>query len=147
MKTYIDDFIKSIKKCKRNIQYNLVEEFDAKFVDNIYIEKSKIYNIPSSITDLYNRIKYFEIFGTHSFKLYSIDLVFSNKVNQEYLLFAVINNVPLCFDTRFLNSAGEWDIVNGNDGFLVTKTLASLFVNKIWAWVDRDRKIWGEEIY
>jgi hypothetical protein len=50
----------------------------------------------------------------------------------------------LVFDTSHLNEAGQWSILGAN-GFHVTLTMASFWSNKIWAWLDKRRKIWQDE--
>lgn len=49
----------------------------------------------------------------------------------------------LCFDVSGLNTAGQWDIVSFPDGYLVTMSMASLWSNKIWHWIDKCRPIWA----
>jgi hypothetical protein len=48
-------------------------------------------------------------------------------------------------DLRDINEAGERNIVNYQTNFVITKTMASFLNNKIWAWLDRGRKIWQKE--
>ena len=68
-------------------------------------------------------------------------------LDYNYLQFAQINDVIIAADLRKINEANEWDIINYNTGFVITKTFESFFANKIWAWLDRKRTIWKEEIY
>ncbi|MEQ9264018.1 MAG: hypothetical protein RLN81_02270 [Balneolaceae bacterium] len=69
-------------------------------------------------------------------------------IDNRYLIFAVFNHdVMVCFDLKEKNSAGEWNIVNYDTKFLITKTWASFLANKVWAWIDRDREIWAEEVF
>lgn len=49
----------------------------------------------------------------------------------------------LCFDTWALNKAGQWFVVNSETGFRVTYTMASIWTNKVWAWIDRGRTVWN----
>ena len=53
----------------------------------------------------------------------------------------------ICFDCSKLNAAKQWNIVNCQDGFIITLTLASFWSNKIWAWIDKKREIWMETDY
>jgi len=48
----------------------------------------------------------------------------------------------LAFDTSALNEAGQWSVVNVDTGFRVTYTMASIWSNKVWVWVDWGRRIW-----
>jgi hypothetical protein len=60
-----------------------------------------------------------------------------------------------CFDSRHevvlrssrLNCANQWDIVTRGSGFVITHTMASFVANKLLAWVNRGRAVWGEETY
>lgn len=68
--------------------------------------------------------------------------------NSDYLLFAYIDkNIRIAFDLNHKNEAGEWNIINPDNDHVITKTFASFLTNKVWAWIDRGRKIWSEEIY
>ena len=76
-----------------------------------------------------------EIFPVENLKFLS-----KNRLN-----FAVIDeNHRLFFDTSYYNEANQWNIV-ADDDFLVTLTMASFWSNKIWAWIEKERKIWKEE--
>ena len=68
-------------------------------------------------------------------------------LEYHYLQFAQINDVIIAADLRKINEANEWDIINYNTGFVITKTFESFFANKVWAWLDRKRTIWKEEVY
>lgn len=65
-----------------------------------------------------------------------------------YLHIATIDHQHhLYFDTTALNPAEQWDIVTVPAGFVVTRTMASFWSNKIWAWIDKGRAIWQKEVY
>ncbi|MEA4936464.1 MAG: hypothetical protein VB102_07460 [Paludibacter sp.] len=67
-------------------------------------------------------------------------------IDEKFLLFAKINNIEnICFDTSNINFASEWDIVNYSNNYLITKTISSFLSNKVWAWIERGRKIWDQE--
>lgn len=48
----------------------------------------------------------------------------------------------LCWDTSGLNAADQWNVVNPRTHYRVTLSMASLWSNKIWAWIDYRRPIW-----
>lgn len=103
-------------------------------------------NIPSNVKVMLMDFGAFKIDKPRSFEL----LEFSDLkiIRERFLLFAIINDVEnICFDMRKINSANEWDIINIKDEFIITHTLSSFFTNKVWAWIDRSRTIWKEEIY
>ncbi|NMO19599.1 SMI1/KNR4 family protein [Pyxidicoccus fallax] len=51
----------------------------------------------------------------------------------------------LVFLANQLNPAQEWSIANAETGFVVTLTMASFWSNKVFAWLDRQRPVWGPE--
>lgn len=68
-------------------------------------------------------------------------------LNYKYLQFAQIDDIIIAVDLRKTNEANEWDIINYDTKYVITKTFESFFANKVWAWLDRKRTIWKEEIY
>lgn len=68
-------------------------------------------------------------------------------LNKNYLQFALIDNVIIAADIQKINEANEYDIINYETKYVITKTFESFFTNKVWAWIDRKRTIWKEEIY
>ena len=59
--------------------------------------------------------------------------------------FATFNkSAKVCFDSNSLNQAGQWSILNCQDDYLITLTMASFWSNKVFAWIDKRRKIWTE---
>jgi hypothetical protein len=69
------------------------------------------------------------------------------KIGQNSTIeFAVFDNQHILrFDAARINEAGKWSIVNSETGFVVTKTMASFWSNKIFAWLDNRRTIWTVE--
>lgn len=53
--------------------------------------------------------------------------------------------ISICFDCNELNQAEQWNIVNCDNGFVITLTFSSFWSNKIWAWIDKKRKIWMDQ--
>lgn len=76
----------------------------------------------------------------------SIDFKLS-IIDNNYLVFASINNNIIAVNLSEKNEADEWDIITLNSHFVITKTIGSFFTNKVWAWIDRGRTIWQEETY
>jgi len=69
------------------------------------------------------------------------------ELDSRYIKLASVDNVVIAFDCSKKNEAGEWDIINYQSKYVITKTLGSFLNNKIWAWLDRKRKIWDEELH
>ena len=71
----------------------------------------------------------------------NLNFAFPNRLH-----FATFDgNHRLYFDTSQTNAAEQWDIV-AEDDFRVTLTMASFWSNKIFAWVERKRVIWEENL-
>lgn len=68
-------------------------------------------------------------------------------IDDRYLQLATIGKISIVFDKSITNEAGEWNIINRETGFVITKTLSSFLHNKVWAWLDRSRCVWEEETY
>ena len=66
-------------------------------------------------------------------------------LDKNFLQVAIIHDIIIAIDLRDINEAGERNIVNYQTNFVITKTMASFLNNKIWAWLDRGRKIWQKE--
>lgn len=79
-----------------------------------------------------------------AFEVYPLDKL--RKI-KDYLIFAKFNNeFEVAFDISRINRADQWNIVNIENGFCVTLTMASFWSNKIPAWIIRERKIWDKEV-
>lgn len=137
---YTDDFFKAIEKRKNNLDCLQVK-----------IEKSdfnwkniEIKNISSNLKTFLVEFKPLSFnFDNRYFQL----LDFSDWIIYEdtYLLFSYLGNEKICFNIRELNCVDEWDIVCYRNKYLITKTISSYLTNKVWAWIDRGRKVWAEE--
>ena len=77
----------------------------------------------------------------------NLTIIYRTIVNNQYLQFAIIDDIIIAIDIQKTNEAKEWNIINYNTKYLITKTLESFFSNKVWAWLDRQRTIWKEEVY
>ncbi len=76
------------------------------------------------------------------FKIYSLTELCIN-IEDSLIAFAEINSeIKIAFDFSKLNEANQWDIVNLNNKYLITKTISSFWSNKIWKWIDQQDKIW-----
>lgn len=74
------------------------------------------------------------------FAIYSLEGI---KRCGDLLVFCVCDHGHrLALDTRELNEAGEWFIVNAETGYRVTYTVGSLLATRMWSWVQRNEPIW-----
>lgn len=76
-----------------------------------------------------------------------IDFRFETLLDNRFLPFAQIENHVFCLDTQKLNCANQWNILEYHTKHLVTLTIGSFLLNKIWAWLDKGRTIWKDESY
>jgi len=141
---FLNEFTLALEKRreKNKLSFFLVNED----VSKIQLEELTKISIPVNVLNMLISLNGLLIREPRSFEL----LKFSEMkvVNSRYLLFARMNeNQNICFDMHKLNSASEWDIVNYENGFVITKTSSSFLTNKIWAWIDRSRTIWMQEFY
>lgn len=75
----------------------------------------------------------------------TIVFCFGTLMENRYLPFARIGTRLFCFDTQELNKANQWDILEYHSKYLVTLTIGSFLLNKVWAWLDKGRVIWEDE--
>jgi len=145
METYIENLLQALenKKKKKQIDY-IVSLSDYNGFDKITnIEHQQL---PQSVTSFYNVIEQLNINSPRFFEI--LPIAEMKMLNDKLLWFSSINRTEkICFNTEKLNNAGEWDIVEFKTNYVITKTLSSYICNKLWAWVERSRKIWAEEIF
>lgn len=77
-----------------------------------------------------------------SFEITPIDKL---TIDNETIHFATFNNeFKVYFELKDLNSAKEWNIINKESGYEITKTISSFWSNKIWQWLEKEKKIWND---
>lgn len=78
-----------------------------------------------------------------AFSMYEIqDIHFADTL----LEFSCFNNRHvICFDISHRNCADEWEIVNKENGYILTHTIRSFVFNKLPAWIHSKRKVWDME--
>jgi len=139
---YIQDFLKALDKKQKQ----------KKIICSINFEEVKIYkkmkgfNIPEYFLNMFSAFNGLLIDSPKYFELHKFEEI--EILENRFLHFATIgNDNKICFDMERYNSANEFDIVCYNNKYIITSTLSSFITNKIWAWVERGREIWKEEIY
>ncbi len=124
----------------KNIKYDLiVNEMKTISLPNMILG----FNPPNEFISFFT--KYHSLNITHPRNFQILQLEKMVVVENRFLIFSAIDNIGIAFDAFEKNVANEWDIVNINNKYLITKTLGSFIQNKLWAWVNRGRKIWDEE--
>lgn len=142
--SYIKDLKNALdrRRKKEYITYSIVLSKSTSIETNSYFIKK--YKLPNKIIPFYQEILSLDIDKPRKLKLLSPQEF--KIIDDKYLLFSIIDNKYLIgFDMRFINEAGEWNIVNIENHFIITKTLSSYLTNKLWAWIDRNRTIWDNE--
>jgi hypothetical protein len=65
--------------------------------------------------------------------------------DENLLVFSICDQAhQLAFDTRELNRAAQWFIVNADTGYRITYTIASFLSTRMWSWVEKERPIWRD---
>ncbi len=141
---YLIEFKRAVEKRQK------ANKITADFIEGSFsINNNKVLfgdNIPQAVKAMFSVFNGLIISEPRHFELLKHSELI--VLDERYLHFATMNSSErICFDMREINSAGEWDIINYNEGFIITKTIASYLTNKIWAWIDRERTIWKEETY
>lgn len=121
--SFLDTIEKRQKKCCISYSYHHCNNKE-KYTDNISLLKLDNLTIKKNNNSI--------IFDIH-------------VINCRFLQLARIGSVNIAFDRNKINEAGEWDIINLDSSFVITKTLSSFLNNKIWAWLERSREIWKDE--
>lgn len=96
-------------------------------------------SLPDQIKMFYTNYNGLKVENPH------IEILSIEKLSKKgsKILFCYINkSMSLCFETKKINQARQWDIVNCVDNYLITLTFSSFWSNKIWAWIDKQTKIW-----
>lgn len=75
-----------------------------------------------------------------AFKLYPLAELQRDGTLLEFCLCDRVHR--LAFETREINAAGQWSIVNVDTGYRVTFTIASFWSIRMWSWIEKRRPIW-----
>lgn len=124
----------------RSIEYELRSPKDG---SQVAVELSRLVpDWPTPILEFYQFCDGFHIRNPH-LEVHPIAWL---RIDRTTIPFGTFDNQHrVAFDLSSINVAGQWDIVNPETGFLITRTMVSFISNKIWAWVDRGRQVWREE--
>lgn len=127
----LEHFIDDLRRREKKMGYKVLQT-----------EKS-IVNCQNSLT-----LALFKYIDGYCIKKEDREIVFKLAfLNNNYLQFAQIDNIVIVVDIQKTNEANEYNIINYETKYVITKTFESFFANKVWAWIDRKRTFWKEEIY
>ena len=134
----------------RDVEKNLKKQ-DAKYLINAGVSEGEIEKsqtllgetFPEQVADFYRSCNGLNV--TEKLEIYKLEDLQKDGALIEFAIFD--NKHSIAFDISSLNIAGQWDIVNSKNHFIITHTMASFITNKIWAWLHRERKVWDEERY
>lgn len=69
-------------------------------------------------------------------------------MDNELIHFATFDrDIKVCFDTKEINQADSWSIINPENNYVLTYTISSFWSNKIWHWIDKRRAIWEDKYW
>ena len=137
---HIEDFIRRLDRISsvdknfsyfvdKNISLDIIEKTEMKLKINIP-EKIKLFYL--FLNNLKTKNPDFEIIDIENWTL-----------ENGFIDFAIFNSIGIVsFDTRKLNDAKEWNIVNRTVDYELTMTISSFWSNKIWKWLEHRRPIW-----
>ena len=80
----------------------------------------------------------------------NFEIIELNKLKKEKALvhFATFdNNKKIYFETEKWNNANEWNIIEKETNYELTKTISSFWSNKIWHWIENKKRIWENEFW
>ena len=94
---------------------------------------------PEPVIELWSALNGLEV-QDPPFQILPLDAM---TLDRGYLVFCMCNrSVRLGFDTRTINEAGQWNIVNVDSGYRLTLTIGSFWSMHMWTWVVKWRPIW-----
>jgi hypothetical protein len=138
---YIIEFKSAIKNRLKKRQINSLSsrvEFNIEELD---------FKIPSYIQKFIKNMDSIEIRDNER----AVEILTKSSISfldKRYLQFCTMNKeIKVCFDLISINDANQCDIINYNNGFVITKSIESFLTNKVWAWIDRGRNVWDIELY
>ncbi len=132
-----------------NIQKLDLESYDlnapASEVDFEIFSQRTGCQLPSKVKCFYENFNGLVI-KEKEFSLYPINAL--TKIEDSPLIeFCKIQDVSICFDTSKLNSAEQWDIIEPEEKYRITLTMASFWSNKIWKWFNKSGEFWTKEFF
>ena len=108
------------------------------------IEKNLNVTFPEQVKNYYQNIGALKVISP-ALEIYDISNL--KKIDNRIAFCKFSNEHELSFDISKINSAKQWNIINRRTNYQVTKTMASFYSNKIWAWLRNNREIWTHEIH
>ncbi|MBL1214984.1 MAG: SMI1/KNR4 family protein [Ignavibacteriae bacterium] len=112
------------------------EEFSLSYKFGAPIGKDEISNVeekfeilfPEQVREFYTNYNGMKV-QEPAFEIYSLNKL---RILDNYLIFAKFNNEhEVAFDISKINQADQWNIMNIENGYCVTLTMASFWSNKI----------------
>jgi hypothetical protein len=138
----LDDFIKQLEKTKSSTDgFDFCLGGKLEFESLSTFEKRNEIEIPLKIKEFMlvaNGLKTFN----PDFEIIDFN---SWEFRDRFIHFATFDKKhKIVFDTRKLNSANEWTILNEKDNYEITLTISSFWSNKIWHWLQQRHEIWTD---
>ena len=137
----IENFIQRLDKFGRtndSFEYSLGKQVDNSSFETV--EKKLNVKIPDKIKAFYfvaNGLKTenpnFEIVELNSW-----------TVENGLIHFATFDSSNKVYFVVEINQANEWTILNKEKEYEITLTISSFWSNKIWHWIEQNKRIWED---
>ncbi len=140
----IDHLIGNFEKrrVKKNLVYKIGEPASENQIKNVEAKLEVLF--PDQLRMFYSHYNGLKV-EEPPLEIFNVEKLV--KINNLIHFSNINKDIKICFDCKELNQAKQWNIINYDDGYRITLTFASFWSNKIWAWIDKKREIWAEEIY
>jgi|TARA_B110000908_G_C9874126_1_gene279652 cell wall assembly regulator SMI1 len=134
--------LEKIKKLNSNFEYSFGEKISSNNIE--FIENKLNLTFPEKVKKFYS--------FTNGLKTTNpnFEIIELNKLKKEKALvhFATFdNNKKIYFETEKWNNANEWNIIEKETNYELTKTISSFWSNKIWHWIENKKRIWENEFW
>lgn len=112
-------------------------------IENIQIKIGK--QIPNKIKEFYKSINGFKT-RNPDFEMFPMEKWINT--DSELIHFSKFDNDnKVYFDTKEINQADSWSILNPQNNYVLTLTMSSFWSNKVWHWIENRREIWNDEYW
>ncbi|PKQ64514.1 hypothetical protein BZG02_06840 [Labilibaculum filiforme] len=143
----------NLKDFKLNLQK--VKDSNEKFTFSLWdkagketfeqVEKALGISISDKTKEFY---RFHNGFKTHQPDFELLRLENWSILENDKIHFATFDkDLKVYFDTKELNQADSWSIINPQDNYVLTLTMSSFWSNKIWHWLKTERQIWKDEFW
>ncbi len=139
----IDKKLNQIQSNSTDFSFTINSGLSDSDIENIQTKIGK--QIPNKIKKFYSSINGLKT-SNPDFEILPIEKW--NSAESDLIHFATFDkDLKAYFDTKELNQADSWSIINPKDNYVLTLTMSSFWSNKIWHWIEKKREIWKDEFW